>query len=128
MSIAIKSTHPEFVLSEGEHEGFQFLVAHNGIGFRCGYVRVPAGHPWHRKEYDNIEAEAHGGLTYSDADKDDDSWWVGFDCEHSGDDQDAALLPTGGHRMPLGGTVKTQEYVESECLRLCEQAVEATKP
>lgn len=33
----------EHTLGKGEHAGFAWHVVHNGMGFRCGYVRVPAG-------------------------------------------------------------------------------------
>jgi hypothetical protein len=35
-------------------------------GFWCGYVGVPEGHPAFAKEYEHVDVNAHGGLTYSD--------------------------------------------------------------
>jgi len=84
------------------------------IGWGNGYVLLPPGHPFHGKGYDEIEAYAHGGLTYSgkyqgilkkyedsgfDYQMDeklaervkngykflDDYWCVGFDTGHFGD-------------------------------------------
>lgn len=61
--------------------------AGNTIGWLCGYVALPKGHPLHRKEYDEIDDEindvAHFGLTYSELEGDD--WVIGFDCNHAGD-------------------------------------------
>lgn len=44
-----------------------------------GYVRVPDGHPWFGLDYDDIDVEVHGGLTFARA------GWIGFDTLHSGD-------------------------------------------
>jgi hypothetical protein len=131
MCLSIKVDHPDCVLAEGEHAGFEFVVTHNRMGYRCGYVRVPKGHPWHGKEFHEIDAEVHGGLTFSEPDKPcnkggaDDAHWLGFDCAHSWDAQDPAL--PSEHHMPSFGpaSVRTQEYVEAECRSLCEQAARA---
>lgn len=129
MCLSIKVKLPDHVLSEGEHAGFQFVTVHNGIGYRCGYVRVPKGHPWHGKDCDDVDASVHGGLTFAEPDMhcdgpgEDDAWWLGFDCAHCNDAQDPSL--PARHRMHTMGTVRTQEYVESQCRNLCEQAAEA---
>jgi len=35
------------------------------VGWGNGYVLLPPGHPFHGKDYNNIEAYAHGGLTFA---------------------------------------------------------------
>ena len=30
----------------------------------CGYLGVPKDHPWYGKDYDEVDVEVHGGLTY----------------------------------------------------------------
>lgn len=133
MCLSIEVDRPECVLAKGEHAGFEWVVAHNNFGHRCGYVRVPGGHPWHGK-HDSIDAEVHGGLTFSQADKpcgkgDDDAWWLGFDCAHSCDAPDPELLKKsgahefGGDTLGKFGEVRSQEYAEAGCRSLCEQAV-----
>lgn len=149
MCLSVAVSRPNDVLSRGEHAGFEWMVVHSGMGYRCGYVRMPPGHPWHGKDYNDIEAaEAHGGLTFSredvacDKGGADDGWWVGFDCAHAGDAQDFSL-PGNHHEMArvltmaaippmlqfgeFGDVVRTTEYVESECRSLCEQAATAAK-
>lgn len=126
MSHPIKTHRPECVISEGDHAGHKWLIAHNGMGFRCGYVHVPVGHIWHGKDYDSIQADTHGGMTYAESDTEKDGgWWAGFDCAHSGDAPDPSLPASS--RMPhhAGDEIRTQEYVESECRSLCEQAEKA---
>jgi hypothetical protein len=74
----------------GEH---WCVVGDNGMAFYLGYVSVPEDHPWHGKGYDDIDADAHGGLTF--ANHRDENWppfisddgvppgyFVGFDCGH----------------------------------------------
>jgi hypothetical protein len=116
------------ILNEGNHAGYDWRVVHNGMGYRCGYVKVFEGHPWFKKHYDDIKANAHGGLTYSD-DSEDGGWWVGFDCAHHMDAPDPSLdvedrMMASIWSLGLGGTVRSQEYVENECKCLCEQAAE----
>ena len=136
MCLPIKVARPDNVLAEGTHMGHEWAVTHNTNGYRCGYVKVEPGHPWHGKtDSDLYESGAypkvHGGITFAEADTPcdkggpDNGWWLGFDCAHHGDAQDTTLPLE--HKMPafLGGIVRTQEYVESECRSLCEQAAEA---
>ena len=125
MCLSIKVNHPELVLADSEHVGYQFIVVHNRLGYRCGYVRVPQGHPWHGMDYDEIDADVHGGLTFAELDVpcgkgDDNAYWVGFDCGHYMDAPDPAFGVE--NRYPSDGIVRTQEYVEAECRNLCEQA------
>ena len=34
-------------------------------GWGNGYVRIPEGHPYYEKTYDDIPVSVHGGLTFS---------------------------------------------------------------
>jgi hypothetical protein len=135
MCLSVAIERPDDVLSRGEHAGFQWMVIHNGFGYRCGYVRIPRGHPWHGKTYDDLndldEVSIHGGLTFSRADQPcdqggaDDAWWIGFDCAHAGDGADMSL-PGCHHVLPPALRslfhVWTTVEVEAECRVLCEQA------
>lgn len=134
-------------LERGTHKGYDWYVAHNMMGFRVGYVRVPRRHPWWQVPYSelNDEVDVHGGLTYCEkgpAKHVPDfsyQWWIGFDCGHAWDAPDLSLVspeqmalyeqvmgPNGeqtlGGMMFGDGTVRSQEYVVSECVALCEQA------
>lgn len=79
-----------------DFKGLQCIVTRADIGdpdrwsmHRCGYVRIPAGHPWHGRDYNDIPVEVHCGLTFSRiepcAHEDGIGYWVGFDCHHLGD-------------------------------------------
>jgi hypothetical protein len=45
----------------------------------CGYVTVPKKHHYYGLSYNDVPANVHGGLTFSDEGK------FGFDCAHAGD-------------------------------------------
>jgi len=109
------------------------LIVRNRLGALCGYVGVPPTHPWHGKDYDDVPAEVHGGLTYADrcqpaeneaagichvpaAGRSEDVWWLGFDTAHACD------------RLPwMGGVFGDGEYrdiayVTAEVVSLAKQA------
>lgn len=120
------------------------IVRSKSTGALCGYVGVPAGHPWHGQKYgsDALDSvEIHGGLTYSapcvegghichvpQPGEPDEVWWQGFDCGHSWDISPAFSGLYGFSTEPssLGESYKTIAYVRSEVERLAEQAKEAS--
>lgn len=150
MCLVIAVRRPNDVLLTGKHAGHEFAIVHNQSGYRCGYVKVEKDHPWYGTNYNDLDVDVHGGLTFAAADEPcdqggpDDGWWVGFDCAHCGDAKDPALLTTdqleyesnfensfrqkypeyANWKSP--DTIKTTEYVEAECRKLCEQARHAS--
>lgn len=125
--------------AQWEHDGFACLAVRNRSGAWCGYVGVPEGHPWHGRHWGDdatfYELDVHGGVTFTAAcagDPDghsichltepgdpDPLWWVGFDCNHAGDNAPAyatdELLAEYGSYKPLS-------YVKAECASLVDQA------
>ena len=115
----------------GEH---WCVVARNSMGFYLGYVSVPEGHPWHGQSYDDITADVHGGLTFSnqrddwevfDGDGAPPGWYVGFDLGHY------CCAPIPGSymdnlmkdfRSPLIHPPWTEDAVATEVGRLAVQA------
>jgi hypothetical protein len=119
--------------SEGTHCGFDWITIVTHMGYRNGYIKIPVGHPWHLVGYDEIGADVHGGLTFSEVVRDNenfsDGYWIGFDCAHSQDAPDLSAIPDKEETdieqvlmLNMGGHVRSREYVENECLHLCEQA------
>lgn len=119
-----------------ETTGLDCLIVRNRLGALCGYVGVPPAHPWHGKDYDDVYADVHGGLTYADRCQEDeehgichlpepgrpdDVWWLGFDCAHAGD-----LVPGAGRVSPYE-TYRELNYVRDEVARLARQAKEAAR-
>lgn len=112
-------------------------------GHLCGYVVVPANHPWNSESYDDLNVCVHGGLTY---DHIKDTRVIGFDCAHSRDlvpsiemfsklPKDAFMEEirqlTQDLREKLPGceflfkkTYKNIAFVEAECKKLVDQMLE----
>lgn len=92
-------------------------------GHWCGYVRIPDGHPWRHfpRSYDDLPVEVHGGLTYR-RDREEDGYWIGFDCGHAGDLTPSYLLQEDLPATPMPGDVyRTRAYTEAECQELADQ-------
>lgn len=131
---------------ESDKEEFRFAgfpclaVRNKELGNWCGYVGVPPSHPAYEADYEDVDARAHGGLTYArrcEGDichtpregESDDVWWLGFDCAHLGDFVPgmkalakhalAPLFPL----MDLGGgdTYRDLAYVKDEIRGLAHQ-------
>lgn len=66
--------------------GYEAEVLATPMGHRCGYVTVPEGHPCAGKDYDELDVEVHGGLTYALDNQ------FGFDCAHLYDAKDPELM------------------------------------
>jgi hypothetical protein len=76
------------IISEGNHVGYTYQVWRSRVGYLCGYVFIPEGHPWFNKPYmDFVDEDScvHGGLTFSILDPDTGCWVLGFDCYHAYD-------------------------------------------
>lgn len=121
-----------------QHAGLDCLVLALDVGHRCGYVRVPDGHPWRELGYVHAlleDVNVHGGLTYAHTNKADDrlpeGYWIGFDCAHLGDCSDPAILTLFAkeNRYPPreGDTPKLLPFVVAECERLADQVAAAPR-
>jgi hypothetical protein len=111
------------------------IVRHPRSGHLCGYVGVSKGHPAFEVDYNSVPADVHGGLTFSEHcqqeleecksvchkvedGEDDNVWWLGFDCAHSGDYSGFAYHRT---QFQDDEVYRTFEYVKSECESLAQQ-------
>ena len=115
------------------------IVRSPGGGNLCGYVGVPDTHPLYGKDYNDIDVNAHGGLTFSAkcAETSDESrfichvpapgrpdhvWWFGFDCAHSWDVSPAYASRYGGvFSSGDDQSYKTWNYVRNEIHGLAQQ-------
>lgn len=122
--------------------GLPCLIVRNHNGAWCGYVGVSEGHPYFGKDYDSVDVDVHGGLTYADhcmegepeeesvchipePGEPDHVWWFGFDCHHFmdyGPAFEARMREHGIDHDPDGlSTYKTVVYVRDEVINLAEQ-------
>lgn len=96
------------------------------FGAWCGYVGLLPGHPWYDVDYDDLDVEVHGGLTFGGrlSDAPEAMRWVGFDCAHAGD-YTPGLVAKGFPSYP-GEVYRDLAYVEAEIRKLAEQLGRAT--
>jgi len=132
----------EYVIEElFVYKKFPCVIVLYKMGHRCGYAGIPNFHPLYGKTWDNIEIknlEVHGGITYNEqADQfpipSTNGYWLGFDCAHAGDKKDFEsaykywndkhldLLKEMEERFSTSGTIRTQEFVKEELIKLIEQ-------
>jgi hypothetical protein len=124
--------------------GLRAVVTMGSMGFRCGYVGVPEGHPLHGVGYDTAQYEdaqnidVHGGLTFSDGDGkypvESDLWFFGYDCGHLYDRRSDEYIADMMARYPEQpfiwgfddeGTHRSLSYCASECESLAAQLARA---
>lgn len=139
---------PDKVQWKDEATGLPCLIVRNRLGALCGYVGVPRGHRFYGKDYDDVDVQVHGGLTFDghcqeggepsetichlvEEGESDDVWWLGFDCAHwqdyvPGMDTDEMRGYGLGSMNPLlesefPTSYKDIEYVRAEIRELAGQ-------
>lgn len=139
-------TQPYKIEREWIHAGLLCAVTQPRQAMnRCGYVRVPPTHPWHGKDYNDVDVSVHGGLTFGSLEpcvehEDGQGWWFGFDCGHFNDlhydpnvDVNDPSLDSASreviqfyqeHPIALDCHYWTEAEVAAECERLAEQLAE----
>lgn len=77
---------------EFTYKGYHCVINFRNLGFRTGYVEIPADHPLYGVDGDNLDINCHGGITWANEElpvnTEGDSWWIGFDCAHYADGED----------------------------------------
>lgn len=75
----------------------------------CGYVEIPKDHKYYGVDYTEIldDFDVHGGLTFSGELRDTNGFFLGFDCNHYGDNP----------------RIQDDEYTLVECIKLVDQIV-----
>ena len=122
-------------------DGFRCVILGIYMGHRCGYIAIPKGHELYGKDYDEIDISVHGGLTYASYSEGEypvksekSVYWIGFDCAHYMDGRDLELIKSFGEddidvknmlelerKYPIGGEIRTVEYVENELIEMVNQ-------
>lgn len=114
------------------------LIVRGPSGALCGYVGVYRDHPAYGKDYEDVDVQVHGGLTFAakcqehdpegichvpEPGRDGDVWWLGFDCAHAYD-----LMPVTfsypDYTVFQGDVYRDINYVTAECESLALQLSE----
>jgi transposase InsO family protein len=110
--------------------GYKCTVRRHGmLGHLNGYVAIPKGHPLHGADYNKVDSDmvdAHGGLTYSNENKDTGEWVFGFDCAHGGDFNPMLVATLIEHTdtdigYHMKDTYRTFEWVKEQVVDLASQ-------
>ena len=86
------------ILYEGRYRNFHFVIVSYG-SHPCAYVKIPKGHPCYGMDYDDIDVDVHGGLTFGDdldhvlAHRGLNTFWIGWDYAHCGDCYQTRYIP-----------------------------------
>lgn len=112
---------PDIARWTDEATGFACEARRNRMGAWCGYVIVPAGHPWHGDKY--VDADVHGGVTLCNEWEPGGSWYVGFDCAHIWDKTPHEVSRYG---REITAWYKPLDYVREQCAKLAAQARDAS--
>lgn len=123
-------------------DDYKCVIVGTSMGHRCGYVGLLPNHKQYGLEYNAINVDVHGGLTYSREGNtypvdDSDRWWIGFDCAHYRDGKDFALIKELNNENTsdsilkiermypmMGEQIRTTNYVEDQLISLVEQLKE----
>jgi len=103
---------------------YDCMIVRGPLGGLCGYVGIPESNPFFERDYDDVPVHTHGGLTYGSFCSGDichsneryKTYWLGFDCAHSGD-----MIPS--RHMPRFGdeVYRNWAYVKNEVTDLARQ-------
>lgn len=119
---------PDRIEWRDESTGLPCLIVRGPSGALCGYVGVSSAHPYHGKNYNDVDdIEVHGGLTYSKScngrichipqpGEEESVWWFGFDCAHSFD-----VCPGFASGFFREGSYRTVKYVRGHVTALARQ-------
>ena len=133
-----------YVETRFKYRGYPCVVILQTQGHRCGYVGLTSTSSFYEREYIDIDVRCHGGLTYARPylyeQDDNDMWWIGFDCAHYGDgedyetlkeyaanDEETLLSVCQREAWHSSGVVRSQAYVEKECMEIVDQLIELEK-
>lgn len=115
--------------------GLDCMIVRNDMGNLCGYVGVADGHPAFGMDYDAVNVDVHGGLSYSnlcsghichvaELGRPDHVWWLGFDCAHSFDYTPGFQQEDDYDDLPsIEQPYRDIEFVRQECTQLAAQLV-----
>lgn len=90
----------------------------------CAYIMIPQSNKYFKKDFEEIDIDVHGGLTYSnkylpfESEKDDNkAWYIGWDYAHYGDYMGYEEKVPKDFR--IGGKKWTTEEIKREVRKVC---------
>lgn len=110
------------------YKGYEFAVMNLGT-HPCCYIKLPKGHKYYGKNYNDIPLSVHGGLTYSEKHLwvtedviDETGWWIGWDYAHIGDY--LGFESVFRHEYEPPNKLWTIEELEQDCRNAIDELIE----
>lgn len=109
---------PKYLIeNDFSYLGFRCVVTGVSTGHRCGFIAIPEGHPLHGQNREQLkEIDIYGGWTFCESSAnypvttDHPTWWIGFDCGHSGESCDFLLMEELGEARLVSSMRKGQGF------------------
>lgn len=115
------------LLYEGTYLAFKYYILNLGT-HPTAYVEIPKQHKYFCKDYNDIDIDVHGGLTYSgdwlmvsEDKKIENSWFLGWDYAHCDDYCGFYLFDTDFLNE------HTKKWTTEEIIKDCKSVIEQLK-
>ena len=98
------------MLQDKKYKGYRYIILSLGT-HPTAYIEIPKGHKLWGQDYDDININVHGGLTYADHNLmgiDSENWYIGWDYAHAGDYY-------GAYGFTRNDKKWTTKEIENEC-------------
>lgn len=110
------------ILQNEKYKGYRYIILSLGT-HPTAYIEIPKGHKLNGQDYDDIDINVHGGLTYADHQLmgiDSENWYIGWDYAHLGDylGYEEGLFPRANHKR------WTTEEIKKECEEAIDQLID----
>lgn len=112
------------VLDTGTCFGFFYWILNLGT-HPTAYIKIPRNNKYFRKDYEEVDIDVHGGLTYSSdhlyisETQQLEGWFIGWDYSHCGDY--AGYEEKLPEELRVGGKKWTTEEIREEVYKACKQ-------
>ncbi len=111
------------ILCEGKYKDYQFYILNLGT-HPTAYIEIPKTSDLYGKDYNNIDIDVHGGLTYSDDQLHsvkENTWFIGWDYAHLNDYAGyEEIMP---ENIRTGGKMWTTEEIFEDVVSAIEQII-----
>ena len=112
------------ILYDNKYLGYRYIILNLGT-HPTAYIEIPKGHKLNGQDYDDIDLNVHGGLTYSRHELlgiDSENWYIGWDYAHCDD--------YAGYELNMPKELRTHskkwttEEIDKECKDAIQQIVD----
>ena len=101
--------YKQTILDQGTYKGYDYKIVSYGL-HPCAYIEIPKTNKFYNKNYEYIDINCHGGLTFGDFRDfgDGSKYYLGWDYAHFGDYSGVYMFDM----LPHGKKWKTEEILD----------------